>query len=209
MKALVYTCVLALLFLGSCSKNDSVVLTPEGTFVSSKVPKVIPASGVEVERGVITPNTAFPFMTKYDLAEKQSKKINTKGSGRLAALYGPFTVPGNIRVIYPDRKTLLTTNQSLYSVGIYTCDIYICEYKFTLPAGAAFSLDNASKFGYENFSEQILGVTYSQVLRPTGKEYTIFTYSIIPKTNVEGRYIYIGTIPQDLTGTTFTYSYQL
>lgn len=203
MKTLVYAVSFALLLLSSCTKEDSGVVSPN---------EISNSAGKIVETGSINPKTKFPFMTNYDLAAK-AKSVNN-GSSRLGistsnAVYGPFTVSGNLRLVTPNRKTLLTSNQSVYPYGIYFCDIYICEYIFTLPSGAYFSLDSASKFGYDNFSEQTIGVQYTQTLKPSGKQYTIYTYSIVPNTDTQGRFIYNGTIPTDLTGTTFTYSYQL
>jgi hypothetical protein len=186
-----------LLFFSACSNNDSSIVAPyEKIGVGS--------GGKIVETAVITPNTPLPFITKYDL-ERKSILVNKASSARRAS--GPFTQAGNLRLIFSNRKVILGTNQSLYPPGAYFCDVYICDLVVNVSSGQFVGLQGASKYGYSNFDTQQTGINNTQVVGPGGgSSYTFSTYSLVPNYNSAGQYIYAGTIPQDLTGLTYTYS---
>ncbi|MBD2753777.1 hypothetical protein [Spirosoma validum] len=208
MKTFSYFLVTALLFFFiACSDKNSSVVTPYENVKASSQSKI-------VETAVVTPSTPLPFFTKFDQAKYDLTKLDlsnnntgssNSGSARKAA--GPFTVAGNLRMIFHNRKVILGTNQSLYNPGAYFCDVYICDYTLTLPSGQFAGLYGASKNGYNNFDTQVVGINNVQVQDPnTGAStYTFSTYSIVPLTNVLGQPAYVGTIPQDLTGLTYTY----
>ena len=196
MKTPIYCLVFFMLLLDACSNIDSVVVSPYEMTGKS--------TGKVVETAVVTSKTPLPFITEYDLARKGV----TNSSARVAqrASSGPFTQAGNLRLLFSNKKVFLSSNQSLYPVGLYFCDVYICDLVVSLPSGQFLGLMGSSKVGYNDFNTQTTGINNTQVLMPSGgSDYIISTYSLVPNTNAAGQSIYAGTIPQDLTGLTYTY----
>lgn len=190
MKTVIYVLFFSLLIFGACSRD------------------VISPVDAVVEKAVITSATPLPFMTKYDLAKKNS--VNARAGGLVKpnfTEYGPYTVNGNLRKILTQHKTTLTSNQSYYPVGVYFCDIYVCDVTITIPAGALFNYISSSKTGYSDYTNQTSGVNVTQTAGSGGSTYSIATNSMVPIYNVNGQAVTQYVLPQDLTGTTFTYSY--
>lgn len=185
----------SLMFLQSCNKQENQV-APSDTIV---------------EKGVISNKSVLPFITKYDSDATGSLSVTSKG-GRSNAIqawteFGPFSAPGTLTKLFDLRKTVLV-NQPGLPTGVYFCDIYESKTEVTLPQGALMNFTGASKIGFSNYSDQSVGVNFTETLLSNGsKKYTFSTFSIVPRYTQLGQQISSGALPTDLTGITFNYSY--
>ena len=192
MKSLfIYQTSLAILCLLLNSCNTDELITPREV-----------ASINHLSSSDTTATNSYPFMTPFDLSIKNSKTPARNSKTETWTQFGPYTVAGTLTKIYSNYKLSLI-NKPPYASGVYFCDIWKLEKQVTLPAGSLMMFQGASKEGYSNYTTQTPGVLVIQ----NSNTYTFVTYSIVPVYNVLGQYIYNGTLPRDLTGGTFTYSY--
>ncbi|GAB3911507.1 hypothetical protein GCM10028803_53120 [Larkinella knui] len=198
-----------LILLSSCSKNDSNIVPSTSTSAESSANistsgsiKGVNISGEIVGRSVITPQTPLPFMSSYDLAKNRNARILTWTE------FGPFTTSAGTLTQIETNKQMVLTGFSNYPTGTYFCNVWICQQKVTLPSSALMDFQGASKTGFANYSTLAQGINVVQSILGNGTtEHTFYTYSIVPMYNAAGQFIYNGTLPVDLTGTTFTYKY--
>ena len=112
-------------------------------------------------------------------------------------------VPTLTRVLERHKVLISRATVPSLATGIYFCDVYRSVSDIPLAPGAILIYMSSSKIGYSNYSTQEVGVASIQV----GSTYTLSTYSLVPRYNVAGQAINVGTLPTDLTGTTHVYSY--
>lgn len=204
------------LFLSSCSKNDLDVIPTSKVLSTDKASALMEAGGEAIE--TITPTTPLPFMTKYDLSIKNASATNSKSSAsglkasatNLAIAgwtqFGPFTTTAEL-ILYQSNVKLYIPHTPNNAAGVYFCDVYRAQKTINLQLGDLFAYESVSKSGYKDPVTQELGVNITQTVTQTINSYYVYTYSVVPKYTVSGQRVNIGTFPQDLTGTTFTYSY--
>jgi len=195
MKKLTYTLFSALfLLLGSCNKDESLV-TPSDKVVTTDITS---PSSTEI----ITPETPLPFMTRQDLKIKNAAAPGSNLRVATWTEFGPYTVTTATTKIATNTKIQIM-NSPNYANTIYICDVYSSTATFTTPSGTLMNFKGATKLGYSNYTNQTPGVVINQ----TGNTYSITSYSIVPRYNMIGQSTTQRPIPEDLTGTTFSYTY--
>jgi hypothetical protein len=192
--------VLLLAFV-SCSEDESLI-APQNETAST------PEEAIATAMKVITPETQFPFTMQYN--PEKGVGSNNARTQAVAAVVGPFTVEATLQKVLTNHKVILTSTEG-YATGVYLCDVYRAFRSITIPAGAIFSFQGASKFGYSNYSAvpKVEGINVTQIFTPSGSTYELSTWSIVPRYTQLGQALPPRVLPRDLTGLTFTYSYDI
>lgn len=204
MKKILYASFASLfLFLGSCTKEND----------SSKTPAPVDLNKI-VGTDVITETSTYPFITSYDKARSATARAfaksgqNGSANARTATwtVFGPYTVTPTLTKILTNYNMVLVGHPTL-PIASYLCDIYESRATVYIPAESTMLFNNpsgASKIGYQVYQNQTSGINVTQTV---GNAYTFVTYSIVPRYNMNGQQLFVSTMPRDLTGNVYTYSY--
>ncbi len=112
------------------------------------------------------------------------------------------------------RLFISNTDAPGLSTAYYICDVYACNSgNLNIPAGASVTVDFSlmPKYGYGTYaggSPFKKGGNVNQTQTPNGSTYYLYTYSVVITYTVTGQAVG-RTIPQDLRGMQFAYSYNL
>lgn len=109
--------------------------------------------------------------------------------------------------IQQDQFLVLANGDGGLATGIYICDIYQHKAEVELPPNRYALAEVPNPVGYNNISQQVLGITQYINSGPTGNKLVILTYTIFVKSNMLGQNINI-TLPSDI-GYGFYYAYRI